>query len=275
MLKNHWTQTSKYILEQAQQFDLASLIGFLHTLKHENERLEDRIRDLTARRDALIAMNARLDLPPNSLVQHLNGTNPIFNSLSNLIANSSAARMASPCSQVKAKAAQNQEANVNDSGHPSIYLNGFKDLVPTPPVNAQIAHATSRPSPGSSHSTQFLPHIYNSVNQFNHLGFDHQTNHNDSPSPSSALSPRQTPRVARQTGTPSNLINNNAGNINTNGISNGSRGTPNSSNVNELVANMAAQHHAIAAAVASHQQNQVASSSSPRNGTAIASQRNK
>lgn len=44
-------------------FLVASLLSFLYQLKTENQRLEDYIKTLTARRDHLLALNARLALP--------------------------------------------------------------------------------------------------------------------------------------------------------------------------------------------------------------------
>lgn len=42
---------------------VASLLSCLHQLKIENSRLEDHINGLVARRDHLLAVNARLAIP--------------------------------------------------------------------------------------------------------------------------------------------------------------------------------------------------------------------
>lgn len=42
---------------------VASLLNCLHDLRQENQRLEERIGVLTARRDNLLAINARLSVP--------------------------------------------------------------------------------------------------------------------------------------------------------------------------------------------------------------------
>ena len=42
---------------------VASLLNCLHQLRQENQRLEEHIAALTARRDHLLAVNARLSLP--------------------------------------------------------------------------------------------------------------------------------------------------------------------------------------------------------------------
>ena len=44
-------------------FTVASLLNCLHQLKNENHRLEDHVKSLTARRDHLLAVNARLSVP--------------------------------------------------------------------------------------------------------------------------------------------------------------------------------------------------------------------
>jgi outer membrane biosynthesis protein TonB len=50
-------------MEQAQHFDIASLLSCLHQLKIENSKLEDHINSLISRRDHLLAVNARLAIP--------------------------------------------------------------------------------------------------------------------------------------------------------------------------------------------------------------------
>lgn len=51
---------------------VASLLNCLHQLRQENQRLEEHIATLTARRDQLLAVNARLSLP----LTPLNNTHP-------------------------------------------------------------------------------------------------------------------------------------------------------------------------------------------------------
>ncbi|GAB1600429.1 protein AF-10-like isoform X6, partial [Argonauta hians] len=67
LLEHQWDLGSQFLMEQGQHFDIASLLSFLHQLKTENQRLEDCIKSLTARRDHLLALNARLALPLNAL----------------------------------------------------------------------------------------------------------------------------------------------------------------------------------------------------------------
>ena len=51
------------ILYSINFFSVASLLNCLHQLKNENHRLEDHVKSLTARRDHLLAVNARLSVP--------------------------------------------------------------------------------------------------------------------------------------------------------------------------------------------------------------------
>jgi len=46
---------------------VASLLNCLHQLQSENLRLEEHVTSLIARRDHLLAVNARLQIPLNSI----------------------------------------------------------------------------------------------------------------------------------------------------------------------------------------------------------------
>ena len=65
LLERQWAQGSQFILDQAQHYDIASLLSCLSQLRQDNERLEDRMRQLNSRREHLLAVNARLALPLN------------------------------------------------------------------------------------------------------------------------------------------------------------------------------------------------------------------
>ncbi|KAL1377811.1 hypothetical protein pipiens_016000 [Culex pipiens pipiens] len=65
LLERQWEQGSQFLMEQAQHFDIASLLSCLHQLRSENIRLEDHVNNLVARRDHLLAVNARLAIPLN------------------------------------------------------------------------------------------------------------------------------------------------------------------------------------------------------------------
>nr|CAD7196257.1 unnamed protein product [Timema douglasi] len=63
LLERQWEQGSQFLMEQAQHFDIASLLSCLHQLRAENLRLEEHVNSLLQRRDHLLAVNARLAIP--------------------------------------------------------------------------------------------------------------------------------------------------------------------------------------------------------------------
>lgn len=69
LLERQWEQGSQFLMEQSEHFDIASLLSCLNQLRSENQRLESHVSSLLARRDHLLAVNARLSVPlsqPNS-----------------------------------------------------------------------------------------------------------------------------------------------------------------------------------------------------------------
>lgn len=74
LLERQWTQSAHFVMDQASHYDVANLMSVLAQYKNENDRLEDRLRNLTSRRDHLSTVNARLALP-------LNGTFASFGSV--------------------------------------------------------------------------------------------------------------------------------------------------------------------------------------------------
>ncbi|XP_070566594.1 protein AF-10-like isoform X2 [Ptychodera flava] len=63
LLERQWEQGSEFLMQQGAHFDIASLLSCLHQLRAENQRLEEHIKNLLARRDHLLAVNARLSVP--------------------------------------------------------------------------------------------------------------------------------------------------------------------------------------------------------------------
>lgn len=74
LLETQWEQGGTFLMEQAQHFDIASLLTCLHKLREENMGLEEHIRKLKARRDHLLGVNARLAMPLAPISQ-LNNVN--------------------------------------------------------------------------------------------------------------------------------------------------------------------------------------------------------
>lgn len=63
LLERQWEQGGSLLMEQAQHFDVASLLSCLYQLKNENIGLEKDLATYTRRRDHLLAVNARLAIP--------------------------------------------------------------------------------------------------------------------------------------------------------------------------------------------------------------------
>ncbi|XP_015378458.1 PREDICTED: protein AF-10-like [Diuraphis noxia] len=63
LLERQWEQGGSLLMEQAQHFDVASLLSCLYQLKNENIDLEKELATFTRRRDHLLAVNARLAIP--------------------------------------------------------------------------------------------------------------------------------------------------------------------------------------------------------------------
>lgn len=74
LLERQWDQGAGFLMRQAQNFDIASLLTCLHNLRSENLELESRISGLQARRDQLLAVSTRLMGPLGSLPSHAAGS---------------------------------------------------------------------------------------------------------------------------------------------------------------------------------------------------------
>jgi len=62
-LEQQWDHGAQFLMEQGQDFDIASFLNTLHRINRENQNLEDQVKELKARRDHLKAVTARLALP--------------------------------------------------------------------------------------------------------------------------------------------------------------------------------------------------------------------
>lgn len=83
LLERQWSAGTAFVMNQAQHFDIASLLSCLARLQQENDALENHLRTLDARRASLVASNARLQLPlvPNGNPPgFMNGT-PAFDGI--------------------------------------------------------------------------------------------------------------------------------------------------------------------------------------------------
>lgn len=81
LLERQWEQGSQFLMEQAQHFDIASLLSCLHQLRAENVRLEEDVNNLVTRRDHLLAVNARLAIPLSSSLPQQPAQQQVFNNM--------------------------------------------------------------------------------------------------------------------------------------------------------------------------------------------------
>ncbi|CAJ0941947.1 unnamed protein product, partial [Mesorhabditis belari] len=63
LLERQWEQGTQFLLSQAQPFDVAQLLTCLHQLKTENVRLHEQLNGLSRRKEHLMALNTRLNMP--------------------------------------------------------------------------------------------------------------------------------------------------------------------------------------------------------------------
>lgn len=200
--ENTWSHLHRCVLEQAQQFDVPLLIGTLYTLRSENEKLMNKVRDLTMKRDQLIAMNARLDLPGPALAQHLNSTSPNFSSVVSGLANSPKSLPNSSPSSVIGKpplitpiGSYNHIPQPSSLGPPS-YLersspfgcqpphSGISNIktssisTPSPPIGALMAHSTSNRAGLITVNPPSMPNVFPPMNPLAQLGSNPQGSSN-------------------------------------------------------------------------------------------------
>lgn len=188
---NVWSHLSKCVLEQSQQFDIPSLIGTLYTLRSENEKLVTKVRDLTMKRDQLVAMNARLDLPGPMLTQHLSNTSPGFSSVVAGLSNSPKSLPASsPGSAISKQPLISigsyshpppgplgpppsfMERSSPIVGQPHSGLNNIKSSIstPSPPIGALMAHSTSNRAGLITVNHPYMSNVYPPANTINQIG---------------------------------------------------------------------------------------------------------
>ncbi|XP_044579916.1 protein AF-10-like isoform X2 [Cotesia glomerata] len=157
LLERQWEQGSQFLMEQAQHFDIASLLSCLHQLRAENLRLEEHVNSLLQRRDHLLAVNARLAIPlttqPNT---HSRGTQSHQNTTHSDLAIGQSASI----SRVNRDARVNNIylPHSNSTGNSSILENGLSSDSSSPAAGSvsQYTHrgqmVAPQPSPTMRHS---------------------------------------------------------------------------------------------------------------------------
>ncbi|XP_046742655.1 protein AF-10-like isoform X1 [Diprion similis] len=169
LLERQWEQGSQFLMEQAQHFDIASLLSCLHQLRAENLRLEEHVNSLLQRRDHLLAVNARLAIPlttqPNthtdSLFHIVNNIHPSVNPTHSNIPHPDIQPGApAPVSRVSREPRVNNSylPHSSSSSHSTVMENGLPPD-PSPPAAASMTQYQHRgslvppqPSPTIRHS---------------------------------------------------------------------------------------------------------------------------
>ncbi|ROT78658.1 mixed-lineage leukemia protein [Penaeus vannamei] len=149
LLERQWEQGSQFLMEQAQHFDIASLLSCLHQLRQENVRLEETVSSLIARRDHLLAVNARLSVPLNSPstanANASSNANPAPSSVSGSSSSSSSSSSAPP--------PQPPSAATAHAPNPRPPSSGSAPAPPPPRPHSQGHH----PPGGSTHPSGTTP----------------------------------------------------------------------------------------------------------------------
>ncbi|XP_043602820.1 protein AF-10-like isoform X2 [Bombus pyrosoma] len=163
LLERQWEQGSQFLMEQAQHFDIASLLSCLHQLRAENLRLEEHVNSLLQRRDHLLAVNARLAIPLTSQpsAHPVNNIHPTVNpSHPNVPHPEVPPGAAAPVPRVSRETRVNNTymPHSSSSNHSTTLENGLPPD-PSPPAAASLSqyqHRTSlvapQPSPTIRHS---------------------------------------------------------------------------------------------------------------------------
>ncbi|KYN05675.1 PREDICTED: uncharacterized protein F54F2.2-like [Cyphomyrmex costatus] len=162
LLERQWEQGSQFLMEQAQHFDIASLLSCLHQLRAENLRLEEHVNNLLQRRDHLLAVNARLAIPlttqPSS--HPVNNIHPTVNPSHPNVSHSEVPPGApAPVPRVSREPRINNAYMPHSSSgsHPTTLENGLPPD-PSPPAAASLAQyhrgslVAPQPSPSMRHS---------------------------------------------------------------------------------------------------------------------------
>ena len=163
LLERQWEQGSQFLMEQAQHFDIASLLSCLHQLRAENLRLEEHVNNLLQRRDHLLAVNARLAIPlttqPSS--HPVNNIHPTVNPSHPNVSHSEVppgAPAPVPRSSREPRVNNTYMPHSSSSGHPTTLENGLPPD-PSPPAAASLSQYQHRgslvapqPSPTIRHS---------------------------------------------------------------------------------------------------------------------------
>lgn len=169
-LERQWVQSSQFLLEQSQFFDISSLISSLYQLKSENRFLDEKLKGLTQRRDHLIAVNSILSMPLSSAA--------LPNSLDNLnqlaIATANSSTLNTPSNDQTSATNlffSNQNALNQQQNFSSIHNNTTATSTPSPNTNSQQKSHSQ-----SNHSNFFnLNHVNNLNGSLNNQTYNNKS----------------------------------------------------------------------------------------------------
>ncbi|KAM9090201.1 protein AF-10 isoform 5-T9 [Megaptera novaeangliae] len=131
LLERQWSEGQQFLLEQGTPSDILGMLKSLHQLQVENRRLEEQIKNLTAKKERLQLLNAQLSVPFPTIT-----TNP------------------SPSHQMHAFSAQNAPTtdSLNSSKSPHLG-NSFLPDNSLPVLNQDLASSGRSTSSSSALST--------------------------------------------------------------------------------------------------------------------------
>ncbi|XP_015979999.1 protein AF-10 isoform X12 [Rousettus aegyptiacus] len=131
LLERQWSEGQQFLLEQGTPSDILGMLKSLHQLQVENRRLEEQIKNLTAKKERLQLLNAQLSVPFPTIT-----TNP------------------SPSHQMHAFSAQNAPAtdSLNSSKSPHLG-NSFLPDNSLPVLNQDLTSSGQSTSSSSALST--------------------------------------------------------------------------------------------------------------------------
>ncbi|XP_041621019.1 protein AF-10 isoform X15 [Vulpes vulpes] len=131
LLERQWSEGQQFLLEQGTPSDILGMLKSLHQLQVENRRLEEQIKNLTAKKERLQLLNAQLSVPFPTIT-----TNP------------------SPSHQIHAFSAQNAPAtdSLNSSKSPHLG-NSFLPDNSLPVLNQDLTSSGQSTSSSSALST--------------------------------------------------------------------------------------------------------------------------
>ncbi|ELW71437.1 Protein AF-10 [Tupaia chinensis] len=77
LLERQWSEGQQFLLEQGTPSDILGMLKSLHQLQVENRRLEEQIKNLTAKKERLQLLNAQLSVPFPTITTNPSPSHPV------------------------------------------------------------------------------------------------------------------------------------------------------------------------------------------------------